>query len=385
MIDSKYKIYLDMDGVIADWAGYFENIFGVPVEYYDSQHGKEKRKADINQNSPEFYRNMPWTKDGKLLFNFVKEFPSEILSHAPEKETKVGKLQWLKDKNIDMHPNLVDKRLDKAKYASPESILVDDREDNIQDFIDAGGIGILHTNSVDTINKLKQILGVKESHRIYNSILNPEIWDGDTLKPEVLSKLLKISDEFYKETELTAPIEDILLLGSSAGYNWTPSSDLDLHLLIKFDNIDENKELVKKYVDGLKNKWNNAHNIYVNEHPVEVYIQDIDEENKSQSIYSLKNNEWISKPKYEPPVLDKIAIKNKYDGLKNTINNSIETENIEKLKNLVRRLYDMRQSGLVSGGEYSVENIVFKLLRKNGYISKIRDTITTLLDKNLST
>jgi len=373
-----------MDGVLTDWEKQFERLFGVPVETYESEHGKEKRYELVHKNSPNFYATMPWMNDGKILYNFIKEFPTEILSHATDAECKQGKEKWLSDHNVTLKQNLVPEREDKAKFATPDSILIDDREDNVNEFIQAGGIGILHKNATDTINKLKETLGVKESYRIYNSILNPEIWDGETLKPEVLSQLLKIATTFYKDTELTAPIEDIYFLGSTAGYNWTPTSDIDLHVLIDFSKIDENKELVKKLVDGYKNKWNEQHDISVDNHPVEVYIQDINDVNRSQAVYSILHNKWIKKPSYEDVKIDKDAIKTKYKDLVTKINKAVEQQDLDTLKDLVQRIYKMREAGLSSGGEYSTENLVFKLLRASGFISKLRINITNLVDKDLN-
>jgi hypothetical protein len=384
MVQSKYKIYVDMDGVLTDWEKQFERLFGVPVETYESEHGKEKRYELVHKNSPNFYATMPWMNDGKILYNFIKEFPTEILSHATDAECKQGKEKWLSDHNVTLKQNLVPEREDKAKFATPDSILIDDREDNVNEFIQAGGIGILHKNATDTINKLKETLGVKESYRIYNSILNPEIWDGETLKPEVLSQLLKIATTFYKDTELTAPIEDIYFLGSTAGYNWTPTSDIDLHVLIDFSKVDENKELVKKLVDGYKNKWNEQHDISVDNHPVEVYIQDINDVNRSQAVYSILHNKWIKKPSYEDVKIDKDAIKTKYKDLVTKINKAVEQQDLDTLKDLVQRIYKMREAGLSSGGEYSTENLVFKLLRASGFISKLRINITNLVDKDLN-
>jgi len=373
-----------MDGVLTDWEKQFERLFGVPVETYESEHGKEKRYELVHKNSPNFYATMPWMNDGKILYNFIKEFPTEILSHATDDECKQGKEKWLSDHNVTLKQNLVPEREDKAKFATPDSILIDDREDNVNEFIQAGGIGILHKNATDTINKLKETLGVKESYRIYNSILNPEIWDGETLKPEVLSQLLKIATTFYKDTELTAPIEDIYFLGSTAGYNWTPTSDIDLHVLIDFSKVDENKELVKKLVDGYKNKWNEQHDISVDNHPVEVYIQDINDVNRSQAVYSILHNKWIKKPSYEDVKIDKDAIKTKYKDLVAKINKAVEQQDLDTLKDLVQRIYKMREAGLSSGGEYSTENLVFKLLRASGFISKLRINITNLVDKDLN-
>lgn len=384
MISQKYKIYLDLDGVVANWAKQFEKISGVPVEYYEQQHGKEKRYQFVHKNSPDFYATMPLTKDASVLLNFLNNLPVEILSHATDAEAEAGKLTWLKNNKITHKPNLVRNREDKAKFANAESILIDDRPDTIQQFNSAGGIGILHTNATDTINKLKEILGVKEKHRLYNSILNPSLFKNDILDTEAVQALLKIANNFYKDTELNAPILDIYMIGSSAGYNWTPTSDIDLHILIDFSQIDENKDLVKNYVDSLKKIWNETHNIYYKNHPVELYIQDISEENKSQAIYSILKNKWIKKPKYQSPNIDKEAIRKKYKEYTYYVDTAIQEQDLEKLKQLLKRIYDMRQTGLYTGGEYSTENLTFKLLRTNGYLNKIKNNITTLIDKNLS-
>ena len=387
MISNDYKIYVDMDGVLSDWEAQFKRYSGgIPVNTYDNLHGKQNRFKLVNKNSPEYYANMPWMKDGKLLYNFVNSFPNvQILSHAPDAKSKIGKQQWLKDKGITFETNLVTNRKDKSKFATDDSVLIDDREDVVNDFINAGGKAILHTNSIDTINQLKEILGIKENHRIYNSILNPAIWaTDDAIKPDVLNTLLKVANTFYNDTELAVPLENIYFLGSTAGYNWTPTSDIDLHLVIDFDKIGDDEELVKNYVDGLKSKWNQSHDIKIGNHPVEVYIQDKKEVNKSQAVYSLMKNTWVKKPKHEDLEVDKDAIKKKYKQLVQSINVAIQKQDINKIKKLTKRIYDMRQAGLDKSGEYSTENLVFKLLRSTGYINKLRDTVTQLTDKELS-
>ena len=376
-----------MDGVLSDWEAQFKRYSGgIPVNTYDNLHGKQNRFNLVNKNSPEYYANMPWMKDGKLLYNFVNSFPNvQILSHAPDAKSKIGKQQWLKDKGITFEANLVPNRKDKSKFATDDSVLIDDREDVVNDFINAGGKAILHTNSIDTINQLKEILGIKEKYRIYNSILNPAIWStDDAIKPDVLNTLLKVANTFYKDTELTVPLENIYFLGSTAGYNWTPTSDIDLHLVIDFDKIGDDEELVKNYVDGLKSKWNQAHDIKIGNHPVEVYIQDKSEINNSQSVYSLMKSTWVKKPKHEDIKVDKDAIKKKYKQLVQSINVATQEQDINKIKKLTKRIYDMRQAGLDKSGEYSTENLVFKLLRSTGYINKLRDTVTQLTDKELS-
>jgi DNA-binding Lrp family transcriptional regulator len=324
-------------------------------------------------------------KDGKLLYNFVKNLPVEILSHAPSKLSYIGKKQWLANNKIDIEANLVPHRNLKAKFANADSILIDDREDNVNDFINAGGKAILHKNAIDTINQLKEMLGIKEKHRIYNSILNPEIWaTKDEIKPEVLNKLLTIANTFYKDTDLNVPLENVYFLGSTAGYNWSPTSDIDLHLLVDFSKINDNKEIVKNYVGGLKSKWNDSHDIRIGNHPVEVYIQDVNEVNRSQAVYSLTKNTWVKKPQIEDIQIDKATISKKYKEYVTFINMAVKEQDLDKLKRLVKRLYEMREAGLDKSGEYSTENLVFKLLRSSGYVNQLKDAINNITDKNLS-
>ena len=385
MINSKYKIYVDMDGVLTDWENQFKRYSGgIPVETYEAEHGPVKRYEFVKKNSPDFYSTMDWMGDGKLLYSFLKDLPIEILSHATDQGAVDGKLTWLKNNNITAKPNLVPRREDKAKYAKSDTILIDDKPNTIGEFNKAGGIGILHTDAVSTINKLKEILGVKEKHRIYNSVLNPEIWTAEVLKPEVVEKMLKIANSFYKDTELNVPIEDIYFLGSTAGYNWTPTSDIDLHLVIDFAKISDDEELVKNYVDGLKSNWNDSHDIKIGNHPVEVYIQDVNEVNRSQAVYSVLNNKWVKKPNYQDIQIDKETIKKKYNQYVDMINTAINQGDIDLMKTVIKRLYDMREAGLSRSGEYSVENLVFKLLRSTGYISKLRQNVKSIYDKEIN-
>ena len=88
-------------------------------------------------------------------------------------------------------------------------------------------------------------------YRIYNTQLNPAIWSGLVLNKEIKDKLIQVANDFYKDTELAAPIVDILFVGSLANYNWSTHSDFDLHLVINFKNVNSDTEMVEKYVNQL--------------------------------------------------------------------------------------------------------------------------------------
>ena len=222
-------------------------------------------------------------------------------------------------------------------------------------------------------------------YRIYNTQLNPDVWNGLVLNKEVKDKLIQVANDFYKDTELTAPIIDILFVGSLANYNWSNYSDFDLHLVINFKNVGETPELVEKYVNQLKSAWNKDHDIHINGYNVEVFIQDVTKQNRSSGVYSLLTGNWVSKPKYENFSVDKNLIQNKYNDVVYKINSAIKESNLELLKTTLKDVYDMRQSGLDRGGELSTENLVFKILRSRGHLEKLRNAITSTYDKQIST
>jgi len=220
--------------------------------------------------------------------------------------------------------------------------------------------------------------------RIYNDILNPAIWDNNKLNPEIKEKLLQIGKDFYADTETDAPLKDILFVGSLANYNWSDTSDFDVHVVIDFKDVDENVELVEKLVNALKSKWNDEHDIHLKGHNVEVYIQDVTKENRSTGVYSLMQDKWLSEPQKENIQIDKEKIQEKYNDTVRKINSAIKAQDINKLKAIVKDVYDMRQAGLDKSGELSTENLVFKILRNRNYIEKLKSAINNLYDKSQS-
>ena len=220
--------------------------------------------------------------------------------------------------------------------------------------------------------------------RIYNDILNPKVWENSKLNPEIKEKLLQIGKDFYADTETDAPLKDILFVGSLANYNWSDTSDFDVHIVIDFKDVDGNVELVEKLVNALKSKWNDEHDIHLKGHNVEVYIQDVTKENRSTGVYSLMQDKWLSEPQKENIEIDKEKIQEKYNDFVRKINSALKAQDIEKLKTIVKDVYDMRQSGLDKSGELSTENLVFKILRNRNYIEKLKQEIINLYDKKQS-
>jgi hypothetical protein len=98
----------------------------------------------------------------------------------------------------------------------------------------------------------------------------------------------------------------------------------------------------------------------------------------------LTKNTWVKKPQIEDIQIDKATISKKYKEYVTFINMAVKEQDLDKLKRLIKRLYEMREAGLAKSGEYSTENLVFKLLRSSGYVNQLKDAINNITDKNLS-
>lgn len=180
--------------------------------------------------------------------------------------------------------------------------------------------------------------------RIYNSTLDPKIWDENmVLNPEVKVKLLKVAQDFYRNTELKAPIVDILFLGSTTNYNWTSTSDIDLHVVVDITKESIDPKLARQFMDGLGAGWNNNHEISIKGHPVEVYLQDQTEKNstpaqsrKGSTIYSLLKGCWLKAPDRNRVDVDKEKIKQKYHKIKTMVDEFVVDKDMNKLKKIGR-------------------------------------------------
>lgn len=220
--------------------------------------------------------------------------------------------------------------------------------------------------------------------------LNPAIWDLDseqkyTINQNLRKKLLKLAKGFYKQSELTASIKDVILTGSNANYNWTQFSDLDLHIVIDYKDINDDTELVRKVCNGIKTRWNTEHQIKLNGYNVEVYIQDENEPHVASGIYSLLNDKWIKEPKLQNIVIDKETLKSKYYDFVSRIKEVQKSKDEAKAKKLFDDILRMRKTGLQKEGEYSIENLTFKLLRSMEWIKTLKDLVNSLYDKNIVT
>jgi hypothetical protein len=220
--------------------------------------------------------------------------------------------------------------------------------------------------------------------------LNRKVWgDDDKLKEDLKKELLQIANDYLDYLEVEVELDDVILTGSLANYNWSKYSDFDVHLVFKFSDIDENVELVQKFLDAAEKVWKFQHDLTIDGFPVELYCQDSDAEHTSTGIYSILNDEWVKKPIKEDFTPDEELIKTKarkvMDSIKeleDDLEKDVDSkELLSKLKKTWKKIKDARQAGLEKEGEYSIENLIFKLLRRNGYIQRILDVKKKAYDK----
>jgi predicted nucleotidyltransferase len=227
--------------------------------------------------------------------------------------------------------------------------------------------------------------------------LNPKIWEKEgnsyKMRSEVREKLLETANIFIDFLGVDVIVTDIIMIGSLVNYNWSKYSDIDLHIVVNFNQFPTNaQELYLEFFDLKKVIFNQKHNIKLFGYDVECFVQKEDETTFSSGIYSILYDMWMNKPKKSgTESIDKELLKEKakkWMRIIDSLIDNIEDEDPEEIKILVKKykekLKNFRNCGLEKNGEMSLENLVFKLLRRNGYIEKLYDAPTKIIDKKLS-
>jgi hypothetical protein len=222
--------------------------------------------------------------------------------------------------------------------------------------------------------------------------LDPQLWDGEKLKPEIVDHLIKIARKFFKSLDIgpDVMIKDITLTGSLASFNWSDYSDVDLHILLDFNQF-ENPDLIKDLVRNAASNWNNKHDIKIKGYEVEMYVQDANEPHHSLGVFSLQNNRFLKTPRRFNEKIDSGAVKEKANDLMEKIDDIYDIYADQKYDlaekradYIIKKIRNYRKAGLEQDGPYSIENLVFKVLRRNGYLEKIINLKTNSYDKRMS-
>ena len=215
-----------------------------------------------------------------------------------------------------------------------------------------------------------------------NTELNPKIWRDNKLKPSVRRKIYDIVNAFLDYIDYPIRVADIHILGSNASYNYTNNSDLDVHLIVNFDDLEIPETFLQTFFNLEKSSFNKEYDIKIKGMDVEIYVEDINANTISNGIYSLNRNKWIKFPQHiEAPDVD---LEPELSMIKKNIRNLININDIDKLNDYLDSIYLMRKDSLAINGEFGKGNLIFKQLRNEGLLNSLRDKIKDLTSKKLS-
>lgn len=225
--------------------------------------------------------------------------------------------------------------------------------------------------------------------------LNPRFWINGKLNSKVRLKLMDIADDFIQTLNVkwVKPL-DVVFTGSLANYNWTKYSDIDIHVIMNYEEVYKNVEFVKEYFEMKKYSWSQDHDsLRIYGFPVELYVEDSNDAASSSGVYSIERNKWIVEPKpfddneFDEQYVKKTAAKlmTQVDELSDMIDSTDDEYKMDVLSKKVKRLNDkvkfIRQKSLKKEGEMGNGNIIYKAMRNAGYIDKLWDLKSKTYDK----
>lgn len=221
--------------------------------------------------------------------------------------------------------------------------------------------------------------------------LHPDFWEDGKLKEAIRLRLITIAQDFFDKIGVDAEVKDITFTGSLANYNWSNFSDIDLHIIADFKEVGDNIELVKEMFDAKRFMWNKTHDIHINDFEVEVYVQDAAEPHESSGVYSVLNDEWITEPTPREANIDwenvtkkALSLMDRIDRIQSVFDKGDYKDAYDHTLKMKSKIKKFRSSGLQREGEFSPENIAFKVLRRNGYLEKLSTLKTVSYDKMMS-
>jgi hypothetical protein len=223
----------------------------------------------------------------------------------------------------------------------------------------------------------------------YHNNLNPKLWDDGQLKPEVRGKLIQFAETWRDFAMIPKEmVQDVVMTGGNANYNYTDQSDIDVHLVVDRDGFGMPRDFIDQFLQDKKILWTMTHpDIKVYGYPLEPYAQDPAESiPMNQGQYSLMNAQWIQMPSnLNLDFTGNKVLQDKVDHYKHVVDRLIRSSaSAAALKGIKNKITAARGPAIAKGGEFSLENLVFKELRNQGYIDKIDMYLKSEQDKALS-
>lgn len=249
-------------------------------------------------------------------------------------------------------------------------------------------------------SELGESKGIEEDIEKHDE-LNPVLFDGEELKPEIKEAIQKIAQAFVddlKEDEIKFDLKDIVLLGSNVSYNYTKDSDLDIHLIADSKALECPEQLTDKLYGAYRSIFNKNYPITIKGIPAEIYVELDEPRAKSNGIYSL-NSGWIKKPvQQDIPDLDREAFDKLFTEwedryfdlvggkeleepefveteteLEESIVASLQESLYDDIDKFITDIYELRKTSIANDGEFGLGNLVFKEMRNLGYLDNLKE------------
>ena len=217
-----------------------------------------------------------------------------------------------------------------------------------------------------------------------NEELNPKLWKDNELQDGVKEKIEQIVNKFKESLEqdgIKFNVEDILIVGSNASYNYNSDSDLDVHIITDMSKEDCDKHHNAILYNLYKSIFNKAYDIEINDVEVELYVEDKETTVKSNGIYSLSKG-WIKQPVKEN--VKKVNVDAEVQEWTEKAEKAKSSGNSEEIDSFIDELYKMRKESIASEGEYGKGNLIFKALRRNKTIEHLMEYKRELENQELS-
>jgi predicted nucleotidyltransferase len=218
----------------------------------------------------------------------------------------------------------------------------------------------------------------------FHDTLNPLLFTGDKMQADVRDQLMEIARDFVDFMGIdNLKVVDVRLYGSNAAYTYTKYSDIDLHILVDMTDISDD-EVYLELFNSKKKLYNDSLDITVRGLPVELYMQASTDTVKSLGDYSVLKDRWVSFPKKSKASFEESSVKEKFKRLVILSEFALRSDDIELVDDLLDTLRRYRRAGLATGGEFSPENISYKILRNTGVVDKLYDHRDVLHSDQLS-
>jgi predicted nucleotidyltransferase len=207
------------------------------------------------------------------------------------------------------------------------------------------------------------------------NVLNPALWDNEQFDAKLRAAFIRIAKHFIEFLDVPVKVKDITLTGSNVNYNWTPHSDIDIHVVLDYSKINKNTDLVANLMRAKKSIWNNNYPLQHDGMDIELYAQDDTDAPAGAGVYSLLHDKWIVKPDSEKVTVKDADIIAKSEPFAYMIDNlnANQPNVLSRIKALIYKLRKFRQCGLDKAGEYSLENLAFKRLRTSGHLNQLKN------------